>query len=109
MASAYFYDRKTALQYAMEMSPADFNFRVVPAFLKAEGNFDLRPKLKAIKAPVLLVQGRQDLAGEANICEAHLLIKNSTLTFLNKCGHMPWLEQPEQTWKIVNEFLRTVP
>src|SRR5205814_10629984 len=26
MASAYFYDRKTALQYAMEMSPADFNF-----------------------------------------------------------------------------------
>jgi proline iminopeptidase len=109
MASAYFYDRKTALQYAMEMSPADFNFRVVPAFLKAEGNFDLRPKLKAIKAPVLLVQGRQDLAGEANICEAHLLIKNSTLTFINKCGHMPWLEQPEQTWKIINEFLRTVP
>jgi proline iminopeptidase len=109
MAAAYFYNRKAALQYAMEMSPADFNFRVVPAFLKAEGNFDLRPKLKAIKAPVLLLQGRQDLAGEANICEAHLLIKNSTLTFINKCGHMPWLEQPEQTWKIVNEFLRTVP
>jgi proline iminopeptidase len=108
MASAYFYDRKKALQYAMEMSPADFNFRVVPAFLKAEGNFDLRPKLKAIKASVLLLQGRQDLAGEANICEAHLLIKNSTLRFIDKCGHMPWLEQSEQTWKIVNEFLRTV-
>jgi proline iminopeptidase len=105
MASAYFYDRKAALQYAMEMSPTDFNFRVVPAFLKAEGNFDLRPKLKAITAPVLLLQGRQDLAGEANICEAHLLIKNSTLTFINKCGHMPWIEQPEQTWKTVHEFL----
>jgi proline iminopeptidase len=109
MASAYFYDRKAALQYAMEMSPTDFNFHVVPAFLKAEGNFDLRPKLKTIKAPVLLLQGRQDLAGEANICEAHLLIRNSTLTFINKCGHMPWIEQPEQTWKIVNEFLRSVP
>jgi proline iminopeptidase len=109
MASAYFYDRKAALQYAMEMSPTDFNFRVVPAFLKAEGNFDLRPKLKAIIAPVLLLQGRQDLAGEANICEAHLLIKNSTLTFINKCGHMPWIEQPEQTWKIVHEFLDSLP
>ena len=43
-----FYDRKTALQSAMEMSPADFNFRVAPAFLKAEGNFDLRPKLKSV-------------------------------------------------------------
>ena len=105
MAPAYFYDRKAALQYEMEVRPSDFNFRVPSAFLEAEGNFDLRPKLKAITAPVLLLQGRQDLAGEANICEAHLLIKNSTLTFINKCGHMPWIEQPEQTWKIVNEFL----
>jgi len=105
MAAAYFYNRKAALQYAMEMSPSDFNFRVVPAFLKAEGNFDLRPKLRAITAPVLLLQGRQDLAGEANICEAHLLIRNSTLTFINKCRHMPWIEQPEQTWKTVHEFL----
>jgi pimeloyl-ACP methyl ester carboxylesterase len=49
------------------------------------------------------------LAGEANIYEAHLLIKNSTLKFINRCGHMPWLEQPEQTWKIVNGFLDGLP
>jgi proline iminopeptidase len=58
---------------------------------------------------VLLLQGRQDLAGEANIVEAHQLIKNSTLKFIEKCGHMPWLEQPELTWKIVNDFLSAVP
>jgi proline iminopeptidase len=102
---AYFYDRTKALQMKMELDPRDYNFRVPPAFLKAEGNYDIRPKLKNITAPVLLVQGRQDLAGEANICEAHSLIKNSTLTFIDKCGHMPWLEQPEQTWKIVGDFL----
>src|SRR4030095_6349978 len=66
-------------------------------------------KLKAITAPVLLLQGRQDLAGEADICEAHSLIKNSTLAFIDKCGHMPWLEQPEQTWKIVDDFLGHLP
>ncbi len=104
-APAYFYDRKAALQFASELGPGDFNPHVGPAFRKAEGTFDLRPKLKAITAPVLLVQGRQDLAGEANIYEAHLLIRNSTLKFINRCGHMPWLEQPEQTWKMVNEFL----
>jgi proline iminopeptidase len=104
-AAAYFYDRKQALAYATEMQPADFNFRVPGAFLEAEGNYDLRPKLKAITAPTLLLQGRQDLAGEANICEAHQLIRNSTLKFIDKCGHMPWIEQPEQTWKIVHEFL----
>ena len=102
---AYFYDRKKALQMAAELNPNDYNFRVPPSFLKAEGKYDIRPKLKTIVAPVLLLQGRQDLAGEANVDEAHSLIKNSTLTFIDKCGHMPWLEQPEQTWKIVNDFL----
>lgn len=102
---AYFYDRKKALQMAAELDPKDYNFRVPPAFLKAEGKYDIRPKLKNIVAPVLLLQGRQDLAGQANICETHSLIKHSTLAFIEKCGHMPWLEQPEQTWKIVDNFL----
>jgi proline iminopeptidase len=106
---AYFYDRKKALQMAAELDPRDYNFRVPPAFLNAEGKYDIRPKLKTIVAPVLLVQGRQDLAGEANICEAHSLIKNSTLAFVDKCGHMPWLEKPDQTWKIVDEFLAHLP
>ena len=107
--AAYFYDRKKALQMAMELDPKDYNFRVPPAFIKAEGKYDIRPKLRSIAAPVLLLQGRQDLAGEANIYEAHSLISNSTLAFIDKCGHMPWLEQPEQTWKIVDNFLAQLP
>jgi len=107
--AAYFYDRKKALQMAMELDPKDYNFRVPSAFIKAEGKYDIRPKLRTVAAPVLLVQGRQDLAGEANVCEAHSLIRNSTLAFIDKCGHMPWLEQPEQTWKIVDNFLAHLP
>src|SRR5205823_5359481 len=106
---AYFYDRKKALQMASELKPDDYNFRVPPAFLKAEGKYDFRPKLKTIVAPVLLLQGRQDIAGEANIIEVQSLIKNSTLAFIDKCGHMPWLEQPEQTWKIVGDLLARLP
>src|SRR5438132_8680337 len=102
---AYFYDRKKALLMAAELDPKDYNFHVPPAFLRAEGKYDFRPKLKTITAPVLLLQGRQDIAGEANIIEVQSLIKNSTLAFIDKCGHMPWLEQPEQTWKIVGDFL----
>ena len=108
-AVAYFFDRKKALQMQAELDPKDYNFRVPPAFLSAEGKYDFRPKLKAITAPVLLLQGRQDIAGEANILEAHSLIKNSKLAFIDKCGHMPWLEQPEQTWKIVDDFLGQLP
>ena len=107
-APAYFYDRKAAIAFMMELSADEFNPHVIPAFLEAEAKFDLRPKLKAITSPVLLLQGRQDLAGEANIWEAHMLIKNSRLEFIDQCGHMPWLEKPEQTWKIVREFLQSV-
>src|SRR5437763_3102961 len=106
---AYFYDRKKALQMASELNPEDYNFHVPPAFLKAEGKYDIRPKLRTITAPVLLLQGRQDLAGEATVCEAHSQHSNSTLPFIDKCAHMPWLEQPEQTWKIVDEFLAHLP
>jgi len=45
------------------LSPADFNLHVIADFLKAEGSYDLRPRLKATTAPVLLLQGRQDPAG----------------------------------------------
>src|SRR6266487_6217230 len=38
---AYFYDRKKALQMASELRPEDYNFRVPPAFLKAEGKYDI--------------------------------------------------------------------
>ena len=107
--SAYFYDRKKAVQMAMELNPKDYNFRIPPAFLAAEGKYDIRSKLGGITAPVLLLQGRQDLAGEANVCETHSLIQNSKLAFIDKCGHMPWFEQPEPTWKVVNEFLQQLP
>jgi proline iminopeptidase len=109
IAPAYFYDRKKAMEFEMEFTQGEFNPLVTPAFLKADPRFDLRPQLKRITAPVLLLQGRQDLAGEANIAEAHLLIRNSTLKFIDKCGHLPWLEEPVKTWEIVYEFLRTVP
>src|SRR5262249_29307889 len=108
-AVAYFYYRKKALQMQVELDPKDYNFHVPPAFLQGEGKYDVRPKLKTITSPVLLLQGRQDLAGEANIVEAHSLIKNSTLAFIDKCANMPCLEQPEQTWKIVNDFLAHLP
>src|SRR4030095_13165186 len=82
---AYFYDRKKALQMAAELNLKDYNFQIPPVFLEAEGKYDIRPKIRTITVPVLLLQGRQDLAGEANICEAHSLIKDSRLAFIDKC------------------------
>jgi len=81
----------------------DYNFRVPPAFLKAEGKYDIRPKLKTIllrSSP----QGRQELAGEANVCEAPIAHKNSTLAFIASVPHALVGAARAKTWKIVDEF-----
>lgn len=104
---AYYYNRATGLKAAMAAQLTDVNYYVSTAFGKAHPKFDLRPLLTKITAPVLLVQGRQDVAGEANIYETHLLIKHSVLKFINRCGHIPWEEKPEEVWASVFDFLRT--
>lgn len=89
----------------MAFKPTDMNYYVFPAFDKAHPTFDLRPLLKIITAKVLLVQGRQDLAGEANVLEINNLVSQSSLKFIERCGHLPWEEKPLETWQTVYKFL----
>ena len=37
--------RYATMPDSMELNPNDYNFRVPTAFIKAEGKYDLRPKL----------------------------------------------------------------
>lgn len=102
---AYYYNRQLGLKAATQLKITDHNYKVGGAFHQAHPTFDIRSLLKNITCPVLLMQGRQDLAGEANVYEAHSLIKNSQLNFFNKCGHIPLEEKPAEAWPIVFEFL----
>ena len=76
-----------------------------PAFFKTHPTFDIRPGLSKITAPLLVIQGRQDPGGEANVMEINQLVKDSKLKFIERCGHMPELEKPAETWKLIKEFL----
>jgi proline iminopeptidase len=107
MLSSYFFERKNGTSFGKKFRPDDTN-PYIPLLMMDDlrkRGWNLRPKLQAITAPVLLVQGRQDPAGEANILETHRAIKGSNLRFLDSCGHFPWLEQPAQFFEIVRKFL----
>lgn len=43
--------------------------------------------------------------GEGGVFEAHQLIRGSRLALIDKCGHLPWIEQPDELWKAVEGFL----
>ncbi len=102
---AYYYNREIGLKAAASLKQTDFNYHVLKAFDTDLSHFDIRPVLHKIISPVLLIQGRQDLAGESNIIETSNLVKQSKLKFIERCGHIPWEEKPTETWQTIYTFL----
>lgn len=68
---------------------------------------NLGDELKTIKIPTLLIWGNNDtitppMVGE----EFHKLIPNSELHFIDKCGHAPMMEVPDEFNRIMHDFLQ---
>ena len=69
-------------------------------------HYDVRDGIKRLQRPVLIVHGHQDPMGDKTAEDIHHLISSSTLRYIHKCGHFPWIEQPEQFQAILADFLR---
>ena len=81
----------------------------VIATAKSAVRHNLGDKLHKIKAPTLLVWGKQDIVTPPFVGEKfHELIPNSQLYFLDQCGHAPMMEKPEEFNAILETFLREV-
>jgi proline iminopeptidase len=52
------------------------------------------------KNPVYIIQGRQDPVGESTVYETREALPQTKFTFIEQCGHFPWLEDE----KAVTEF-----
>lgn len=66
-------------------------------------------KLYNIKAPTLLIWGKQDKVTPPFVGEKfHELIENSELHWINLCGHAPMMEHPDQFNNILKVFLEKV-
>lgn len=55
--------------------------------------------LKKFKAPVWIIQGRQDPVGESTVYETKRILPQAKIFFIEKCGHLPWLENDESAGK----------
>lgn len=78
----------------------------VIATAKSAIRHNLESKLHNIKCPTLLVWGKDDHITPPFVGEKfHELIKSSKLFFLDKCGHAPMMEKPEEFNQHLNAFL----
>jgi proline iminopeptidase len=103
---AYFFERGKGLAYAAAMTDGSLN-AAVGAMLMSNLTtaYDVRAGLRRIDRPTLIVHGHQDPMGDKNAEDIHALIAGSTLIYLDKCGHFPWVEQPDAFARAISDFL----
>ena len=71
--------------------------------------FDFRDALKRVRAPALIVVGDEDFVCSPLAAKRlHLCLPNSKLLVIEKAGHFPWLEQPEEFFRDVPAFLEAL-
>lgn len=79
------------------------------AMAKSAIRHNMAKDLYKITIPVCLIWGREDRITPPDVAvEFHKLLPNSELNWIEKCGHAPMMEQPEQFNQHVYKFLDRV-
>ena len=82
----------------------------VLALAKSAIRNNLGAELNDIKQPTLLIWGKNDCVTPPMVGEEfNKLIPNSQLHFIDKCGHAPMMEVPDEFNSILEKFLTELP
>jgi proline iminopeptidase len=69
-------------------------------------NYDCKEALKKFTAPVLILQGRQDIIEVSIAQTAHKTLPNSKLVLLDQCSHYGWLDAKEEYLGALHKFMK---
>ncbi len=106
-----FYDPNTATKELVDEVYSITNNRLkaikIIALAKSAIRNNLGEELNQIKQPTLLVWGNNDSVTPPFVArEFNKLIPNSELHFIDKCGHAPMMEVPDEFNAILHKFLK---
>jgi pimeloyl-ACP methyl ester carboxylesterase len=106
-----FYDPKTATKELVDEVYGIINNRIkaikIISLAKSAIRNNLGEELNQIKQPTLLIWGNNDNITPPFVArEFNKLIPNSELQFIDKCGHAPMMEVPDEFNIILHKFLK---
>ena len=106
-----FYDPKTATKELVDEVYGIVNNRIkaikIISLAKSAIRNNLGEELNQIKQPTLLIWGNNDNITPPFVArEFNKLIPNSELHFIDKCGHAPMMEVPDEFNIILHKFLK---
>jgi 2-hydroxy-6-oxonona-2,4-dienedioate hydrolase len=91
------------LEMLMDRTYVRFLIRVA----KATRDYNVKGELERLKLPTLIVWGQNDKITPPLVAQEfkeHL--ERAQLVFLDRCGHSPPMEQPEEFSRILRDFLK---
>lgn len=105
-----FYDPKTATDELVNECFAIVNDRMktlkILSLAKSAIRHNMADDLPKMKMPTCLIWGKQDNITPPEVGEEfHKLMSNSDLFFMDKCGHAPMMEKPEEFNQIYGDWL----
>ena len=102
-----YYEENIQIARNMHQEENDFVFEVNQILWDEmkDSEFDLTEKMKKYDGEVLILHGRQDVIGESVPIITHLTLKKSKLIFINHAGRFLWIDQPDDYYKHLQEFL----
>lgn len=107
-ARAYVYDTAHVSLIADRLMEGDLHInRLVWNNLQAI-HYDCKVALSQFCNPVLIIQGKQDLIPIGLALKADSVLCRSTVTILNECGHYGWVDQPDEYWLTIADFLNEI-
>jgi len=108
----YFHDASKAARLPKDPSNTEVYYAICGADADFEiggdiAGLDFRPELGRLKMPVLILAGRFDrISMPALAAEFEKLIPEASFVIFEKSGHFPYIEEPEETFAVLREFLR---
>ncbi len=100
---AWFGDRRLAELVPLPRSVSETG-AAISARLWRDG-YDWSALLRAVQAPSVVVHGELDLLPRSIAAEVASLMRRATLAPIAGAGHMPFLEQPEPFFELLEAFL----
>ena len=105
-----FYDPATATKELVDevygiVNSRNKGLRII-SMAKSAIRYNVSKELKNIGIPVCLIWGKDDKITPPEVAEEfHSLLPNSELNFVEKCGHAPMMERPEEFNTLLDKFL----
>ena len=98
--AGYFHDPAMA----HDLTPFRVVGRVHESTWTSLGQFDLRPDLERLDVRARIVHGSDDPIPAASSNDVARAL-HSSITLIDRCGHVPYVERPRELWEALDPFL----